>query len=167
MEKSIFFENNACANVATMLKRKNIKNCLRKMIIHAKKNSQTRRNFDRNLKISRFFWFFFWKKILPQKIRVHQRCGYAQKKALDKLHKNYHNSWNKKIPDEAKFWSESSHSVFGFVNWKLWNVIANEWLNRNRFQIQYSNTLSTSFRLSLFLALNSKFWNRAIWLVEN
>ena len=166
MEKSNFFENNACANVATMLKRKNIKNCLRKMIIHAKKNSQTRRNFDRNLKISRFFWFFFFeKKFFLKKYACANAVGTRKRKRLINCIRITIIHGIKK--SEAKFWSESLHSVFGFVNWKLWNVIANEWLNRNRFQIQYSNTLSTSFRLSLFLALNSKLRNRAIWLVEN
>ena len=51
------------------------------------------------------FWsislIVFLKKILPQKIRLRQRCEYAQKKAREK-HNNNHNSWNRKIPDEAK-----------------------------------------------------------------
>ena len=52
---------------------------------------------------SQDFSDFFLKKILPQKIRVRQRCEYAQKKALEKLHKNNHNSWNKKSLTKRNF----------------------------------------------------------------
>ena len=45
---------NACANVVTMFKRKPIKNYTIKMSFDEEKNLHTKRNFGRNLKISRF-----------------------------------------------------------------------------------------------------------------
>ena len=111
--------------------------------------------------------FFFEKKFFLKKYACANAVGTRKRKRLINCIRITIIHGIKKSQTKRNF-GPSLHIRYSDLSIeKLWNVIAHEWLYRNRFQIQYSNTLSTSFRLSLFLALNSKFWNRAIWLVEN